>query len=132
MDINLNNVQASNPASTNNLTGTAAPQTEAQKSDQQVQRVTVAQESANLENNASNADEKRFEAIKSRATTFISGSNPFLNDIKFTIYGQSPIASQINKYEIRFTDLKTGQIEVKSEAELFAGTGGGDLVEGRV
>jgi hypothetical protein len=133
MEINLNQVQQSTSQATNTgLTGAAAPQTEAQRADVSATRVVSPKESAVLEDKASGADEARFSAIKSRAAKFVGGENPFLSDIKFTIYGQNASNSGIGEYVIRFTDLSTGRVEVKTDFQLFEGTGGGDLVSGQV
>jgi hypothetical protein len=131
MEINLNStIQSTNPATNNNTAGTAAPQTEAQKADLTATRVVLSKESAVLEDKASSSEERRFEQIKSRASKFVGGDNPFLSDIKFTVYGQHE--SPVNEYVIRFTDLSTGTVEVKTEQQLYASTQGGDLISGQV
>ena len=131
MEINLNNtIQSANPATNNNSAGITAPQTDAQKADLNASRVVSPKEAAVLEDKASSAEQSRFEQIKSRASKFISGDNPFLNDIKFTVYGAGK--APVSEYVIRFTDLSTGAVQVKTEAQLFEGTGGGDLVSGQV
>lgn len=128
MEINLNNVQSANPATNNNAAGVAAPNTNEQRADISATRVVSPKETANLEDKASSADERRFDAVKTRSLQYSKGENYILNDIKFTVYSkQSP-----DEYLVRFTDIKTGAIEIKNEAELFRGTGGGDLVSGQV
>lgn len=132
MEINLNNVvQSANPATTNNTAGVAAPQNQDQRADVNATRVVSAKETAHLEDQASSSEQKRFESVKGAAAKFISGANPFLNDIKFTIYGTSAPA-RVGEYVIRFTDLGTGSIEVKTEAELLGVSGGGNLVSGSI
>lgn len=133
MEINLNNaIQSANPTSSNNAAGISAPQTDAQRADVAATRAVSNKESANLEDRASSSEERRFEAVRTKAAKFVGGENPFLQDYKFTIYGSSQAAGAVNEYVIRFTDLKTGAIETKSEADLFAGTGGGALLSGQV
>ena len=132
MEINLNNVvQSANPATTNNTAGVTAPQNVDQRADVNATRVVSAKESANLEQQASSSEEKRFSGVKDAAAKFVAGANPFLNDIKFTIYGSSAPA-KVGEYVIRFTDLGTGKVQVKSEAELLKSSEGGNLVSGHI
>lgn len=134
MEINLNNaISNTNPATSSNVSGNAAAQNIEQRADVAATRVVSAKESANLENQAASSEQKRFENVKSSASRFISGANPFLNDVKFTIYGQSN-ANKVGEYTIRFTDLGTGKLEVKTEQQLasLVGTGGGNIVSGQI
>ncbi len=129
MEVNLNSaVQGSSPASSNNAAGVSAPQ----RADVAATRPVSSKETANLENKASNAEQRRFDAVRSRAATYVSGANSVLNDIKFTIYSGSSKSSVSYEYVVKFTDVSTGAIETKTEAQLFQGTGGGDLVSGQV
>ena len=134
MEVNLNNaISNTNPATSSNVGGTSAPQTVEQRTDVAATRVVSNKESANLENQASSSEQKRFENVKSSASRFISGANPFLNDVKFTIYGQSN-SNKVGEYTIRFTDLSTGNLEIKTEQQLasLTGTTGGNIVSGQI
>lgn len=131
MEVNLNSVQSATPSSSQNLSGVAAPQTEAQRADQSAQRVTQSSGAQDLENKAASADERRFAAIKSVSSAYADGDNPLLKDIRFTVY-KSLVSSDLSQYTIRFTNVDTGEIEVKSEADLFHKSGGGDVVSGNV
>lgn len=133
MEINPSNtIQSASPTSNNNSTGVTAPQTDAQRADVNATRVVSPKETVRLEDKASGAEEHRFEAIRSKAAKFTGGDNAFLSDVKFTIYGAAQTQSGLNEYYIRFTDLGTGAVDVKTESELFASTSGGDLVSGQI
>lgn len=132
MEISLNNIQAPAPATNNNLVGVAAPQTEAQRSDQSVQRVVANNEAAALENKASNPDQTRFDAIRAKATQYVDGANPYLKDIKYTVYRGANYGPTSAQYVVRFTSLDTGKVEVRTEQQLFSGESGGSLVSGQI
>lgn len=131
MDVTVTSSQPNQGAnSTTNLAGTAAPKTEGQAADLKAERVVQAGDSAKLENAAKQAEETRFNNIKRLATQYSAGKNPYLNDVSFTVYNGSQAG---NTYEIRFTDISSGIVDVKSEAELVSlGSSGGNIVEGTV
>lgn len=132
MDISVSSVQNQQQIANNAAqAGVAAPQTEPQKADYTAQRVTKADQSAQLEDNARNSEQSKFNTLKTISANFTGGENPFLSDISFTIYNKTNNA-KIGNYEIRFTDLGTGQISVKSESELLASVPTGELVSGNV
>lgn len=123
MDISINTTsatQSANNQATQNATGIAAPTTESQKADFTATRVTDIEEKAKLEENANNADRAKLDLIKQaardRIASFESGENPFLSDVRFTAYN-----SEQAEFEIRFTDISTGQITTQFERELLAG-----------
>lgn len=135
MDVTINTSQPTQGTNSSNTsqTGVAAVQTEGQRADQGAERVVVANEKQNLENDLSNAEQKRFEAVKRAAANFIKGDNPFLSDVKFTIYNSSvPTASEIGSYEIRFTDLNSGKVDIKLDAELLGTASAGEIVSGNI
>ena len=132
MDVSVNtNSNAANQQLNNTNAGVAAPQTQGQRADQAAERVVATKSSASLENDAQNLDQKKFDLIKKVAAQFSVGDNPFLNDVKFTVYNNGQ-QSTGGEYVIRFTDLSTGQIDVKSEVQLLGQSAGGDLVSGNV
>jgi len=130
MDVTLNTSQPTQ--GTNNSTagqaGSAAAQTEGQKADATAQRVVAGTEKQSLENNADNADQKRFDVIRRAAAQFSKGDNSFLNDVKYTVYNGGGEST----YEIRFTDVNTGTIDVKSEAQLLGTQNAGNIVSGSI
>lgn len=129
MDLSVSSVPNQQQVSNNAAqAGNVAPQTEPQRQDYTVQRVTTSDQSSHIEDNARDSETRRFQTLKSVAASYIAGKNPFLNDVKFTVYNRANNA-QIGNFEIRFTDLSTGVVEVKSEAALL---GAGNIVSGQV
>ena len=132
MDLSVSSVSNQQQVANNAAqAGNVAPQTEPQRQDYTAQRVTNADQSAQLEDNARNSEAKRFEALKSVAAAYTGGKNQFLSDITYTIYNKSNNA-EIGNYEIRFTDLGTGKIEIKNEAALLTSVPSGEIVSGAV
>ncbi len=132
MDVTINSQPPaqSNPNSSTSQTGAAAAQTETQRADANVQRVTNVEEKSSLEDNTKNVEQKRFDLIKRTAASFSSGDNAFLSDIAFTVYNGSQATE--GQYEIRFTDISTGSIEIKNDIELLGTSSAGELVSGSV
>ncbi len=132
MDVSsVNSVPASQSAQSSAVqTGVAASQTEAQRADVSAKRVVQVNEKVAVEDNAARAEEKKFEAIRSASARFVSGENSFLRDIKFTIHN-SQNNSAGNEYEIRFTDISSGNIDVKKDIELLGGASG-NVVSGNI
>jgi hypothetical protein len=134
MDLSVSSVQNQQQiTNTSAQVGVAAPQTENQRTEASAKSVNNAESSRSLEDYTSSEhlEQKRFENVKSIAANFSSGENPFLSDISFTIYKDVQTAG-LGRYEIRFTDISTGKIEIKTESQLFANTSGGDLISGQV
>jgi|GEM_PF-2956491 len=132
MDLSISSIPNQQQVSNNSAqAGNVAPQTEPQRQDYTVQRVTSTNDTAKLEDNARDAESKKFNTLKSVAASYTGGDNQFLSDISFTIYNKNNNA-QISNYEIRFTDLSSGAIQIKSEAALLAEAPSGELVSGTV
>ena len=132
VDISVSSIPNQQQAASNaTQSGVVAPQTENQRAEASAKNVTVSDSSRQLVDNARDAEQKKFDSIKQIAASYKSGKNPFLNDVSFTIYNGSR-DSVIGSYEIRFTDISTGSIEIKSESELFAASGSGVIASGSV
>lgn len=123
---------SSAPTNAASYAGVQAPQTQAQRADVAATRV-VNTKGAAEGNIQQYSHEKTLEAIKSQSK-FVAGENPFLSDISFTIYsaGEDPIAGGGTEYVIRFTDISTGEVQIKTAPELFRGAGSGGVVTGSV
>jgi hypothetical protein len=132
VDVPITTNVSSAPTNAASFAGVQAPQTQAQRADVAATRV-VNTKGASEGNIQQYSQEKTIDAIKSQSR-FVAGANPFLSDMSFTIYaaGESPVAGGGTEYVIRFTDLSTGEIQVKSAPELFQGTNGGEIVNGAV
>lgn len=130
MDVSsLNSVQTNQSQSVQSSaaqTGVSSAQTEAQRADVSAQRVVSVSEKAALEENAARAEEKKFETIKNAAAKYVDGANSFFKDVRFTVND-----SLLGATEIRFTDISTGEIEVKKDIELVTSVSG-NVVSGNV
>jgi hypothetical protein len=120
----------SSPINTNNYAaGVVAPQTQAQRADAAATRVVQTKDSQ--QSNLQFSQGRTLEAIKYQAR-MVAGDNPFLNDISFTVYTNGNATLPGSEYVIRFTDVSTGQVTLKTAPELFAGADGGALVNGSI
>lgn len=133
MDVTINTSQPTQGTNSSNAsqTGVSATQTEGQRADLSAERVVASAEKQNIEQDVNNAEQRRFDIIKRTAANFSKGENAFLSDIKFTIYNGS-LSSQTSDYEIRFTDINTGKIEIKNEVELLGTSSAGEIVSGSI
>ena len=111
----MDNISSIPNLNNNAHVGTTATRVDTQQTEINVQRVAEVKESFEPQVEARSPEEARFEAIRA-AARYYKGANPFLADIKYTIYKNN----QANEYEIRFTDVGTGDIEVKTERQLLA------------
>lgn len=132
MDVTINTSQPTQGTNSSSAgqTGAAAAQTESQRADATAERVVASAEKQNLENDVNHAEKRRLDLIKKTAAHFSSGDNSFLSDIKFTVYNQSHTAG--GDYEIRFTDLSTGAIEIKNDVELLGTASAGEVISGSI
>lgn len=132
VDISISSIPNQQQISSNSSqVGVAAPQTETQRAESSAKNVTVSDNSRQLEDNARDSESRRFEAIKQVAGSFRKGDNPFLSDLTFTIYNASN--TEVGNYEIRFTDINLGTVEIKTEQQLFTESGvSSEIISGSV
>lgn len=133
MDVTINTSQPTQGTNSSNAsqTGASAALTEGQKADLNAERVVASTEKQDIENSLKDAEQRKFDLIKRTAASFSKGDNPFLSNVIFTIY-DNQFASQQSDYEIRFTDVSTGKIEIKGEVELLGMSSAGEIVSGDV
>lgn len=121
----------SSPINTSNYAaGVVAPQTQGQRADLAATRVVSTKETARGDV-PQYTQGKALEAIKYQAR-MVAGENPFLNDISFTVYTNGNSELPGSEYVIRFTNVSTGEVTLKTAPELFAGAGGGSVVNGSI
>lgn len=131
MDVTIGNsqpVQGTNN-SNSSQTGVAAVQTQSQKADLSAERVVASEGKQSLENDAKNAEQKKFDLIRRTAANFSKGDNSFLSDVKFTVYNK---AAAGETYEIRFTDVSTGKIDIKTDVDLLGTVSAGEVLSGNI
>jgi hypothetical protein len=137
MDISINtNSNPANQQINNQQAGVAAPASDGQKADYNAERVVASKEYAQLDDNIRNLEQKKFDLVKRVAAQYSAGGNSFLSDIRFTIYNNESKSSSNGEFFIRFTDLSSGNIEIKNESELLKlpglGSTSGEIVSGNV
>jgi len=116
------------------LAGAAAPKTETQAAERNMQRIAETKESADLTFNKDDSEDARLQAVK-RASQHMAANSFAVSDVRFTIYkDQVGGAESEFVFITRFTSLRDGKVTVVPEQGVHssAGQNQGTLVDGRI
>jgi hypothetical protein len=126
----MENVSIPNTVNSQAFTGTAAPQTDTQHAQAQMQRIAESQESGNNSLENRNQDQARFDAVKKAALQIVSTNPLSPSSARFTIYRDTLVDGVV--FVTRFTSISDGKVTLVREPELLGNVDGnkGSIIDG--
>lgn len=114
----MENVSIAQSTNLQNTSGIAAPKTETQRAESQLQRIVDTQETQQKNFNLNDQEQARFEAVKKAARHIISTNPLSPSSARFTIYRDT--LSDGIVFVTRFTNISDGKVTLIREPDLLS------------